>query len=127
MHKIATCCYCGTRAALVLRGEGRHELSCAACGAPLHDMKAIPQSRSDAATRSSAAGQGTRRRAPGKAPGSRATPAKVAAKPRQRRKLPRYDDDHDDDRRAPRRRKSGSRFLSKAFEEIWDVVEDIFD
>ena len=39
--KIATCCYCGTRAALVLRGEDRHELSCAACGAPLHDMKML--------------------------------------------------------------------------------------
>lgn len=40
--KIATCCYCGTRAALVLRGETRHELSCAACGAPLHDLKSLP-------------------------------------------------------------------------------------
>lgn len=36
--KIATCCYCGTRAALVLE-KGRHELSCAACGAPLHNLK----------------------------------------------------------------------------------------
>ena len=42
MRKIATCCYCGTRAALVLRGDSRHELSCAACGAPLHEMKAMP-------------------------------------------------------------------------------------
>ena len=24
--KIATCCYCGTRAALILRSTGRHEL-----------------------------------------------------------------------------------------------------
>lgn len=38
--KIATCCYCGTRAALVLTG-GRHELSCAGCGAPLHEMKML--------------------------------------------------------------------------------------
>lgn len=37
--KIATCCYCGTRAALVLKGESRHELACSSCGAPLHDMK----------------------------------------------------------------------------------------
>lgn len=43
--KIATCCYCGTRAALVLRGEGRHELSCSACGAPLHEMKALRSQR----------------------------------------------------------------------------------
>lgn len=37
--KIATCCYCGTRAALVLTGETRHVLACSACGAPLHNMK----------------------------------------------------------------------------------------
>ena len=42
--RIATCCYCGTRAALVLKDMpgGRHELGCAACGAPLREMKAIP-------------------------------------------------------------------------------------
>lgn len=39
--KVATCCYCGTRAALVLRDTGRHELSCSSCGAPLHDMKML--------------------------------------------------------------------------------------
>lgn len=38
--KIATCCYCGTRAALVLHGS-RHELACSNCGAPLHDLKGI--------------------------------------------------------------------------------------
>lgn len=41
-HKVATCCYCGTRAALVLKGETRHELACSACGAPLHDLKMLP-------------------------------------------------------------------------------------
>ncbi|MGC9367987.1 MAG: hypothetical protein ACP5DX_00475 [Paracoccaceae bacterium] len=40
--KIATCCYCGTRAALVLGREGRHELTCASCGAPLHALKRLP-------------------------------------------------------------------------------------
>lgn len=39
--KIATCCYCGTRAALSLRGRERHELSCSNCGAPLHEMKML--------------------------------------------------------------------------------------
>ena len=39
--KVATCCYCGTRAALVLAGQERHELSCASCGAPLHNMKML--------------------------------------------------------------------------------------
>ena len=41
--KIATCCYCGTRAALVLTVQGRHELSCSGCGAPLHEMKMLRQ------------------------------------------------------------------------------------
>lgn len=40
--KIATCCYCGTRAALKLMGEVQHELACASCGAPLHDIKQMP-------------------------------------------------------------------------------------
>ena len=37
--KIATCCYCGTRAALVLAGERQHHLSCSSCGAPLSRIK----------------------------------------------------------------------------------------
>ena len=40
--KIATCTYCGTRAALVFKESGRHELSCSACGAPLHELKQMP-------------------------------------------------------------------------------------
>ena len=39
--KIATCCYCGTRAALTLKGRERHELACSNCGAPLHDLKML--------------------------------------------------------------------------------------
>lgn len=39
--KIATCCYCGTRAALSLKGKERHELACSNCGAPLHEMKML--------------------------------------------------------------------------------------
>lgn len=39
--KIATCCYCGTRAALSLRGKERHELACSSCGAPLHELKML--------------------------------------------------------------------------------------
>lgn len=39
--KIATCCYCGTRAALVIE-RARHELSCSSCGAPLREMKSMP-------------------------------------------------------------------------------------
>lgn len=40
--KIATCCYCGARAALVLKGRERHELACSSCGAPLHELKKLP-------------------------------------------------------------------------------------
>lgn len=40
--KIATCCYCGTRAALKLMGTERHELACSSCGAPLHELKQMP-------------------------------------------------------------------------------------
>ena len=41
-QEIATCCYCGAKAALVLRGKVSHELSCAPCGAPLRDLKRQP-------------------------------------------------------------------------------------
>ena len=40
--KIATCCYCGTGAALVLTGTTRHHLACASCGAPLSQMTVLP-------------------------------------------------------------------------------------
>lgn len=40
--KITTCCYCGARAALVL-DQARHELACASCGAPLHNLKRLPK------------------------------------------------------------------------------------
>ncbi len=53
--KIATCNYCGTRAALVLKGEVRHELACSACGAPLHELKALKLAAPDAAPRRAAA------------------------------------------------------------------------
>ncbi len=48
--KIATCTYCGTRAALVLAGTVRHELACSNCGAPLHDLKMLPARQAPAAT-----------------------------------------------------------------------------
>lgn len=41
-QKIATCCYCGTRAALTLNGKVQHELACSSCGAPLHNLKMMP-------------------------------------------------------------------------------------
>ena len=41
-QKIATYCYCGTKAAQVLRGKDSHELCCRTCGAPLFDLKRLP-------------------------------------------------------------------------------------
>ena len=43
--KIATCCYCGARTALVLKGRVQHELACGTCGAPLHEMKGLKVDR----------------------------------------------------------------------------------
>ncbi len=96
--KVATCSYCGTRAALVLRGTDRHELSCSACGAPLHDLKML---KADHPNRSAA-----ERPFKGK-----------TRKPRH---------PHRDNRKKDkRRRRSG--FGYWLAEELFDVVEDIFD
>jgi len=97
-HKIATCNYCGTRAALVL-DRARHELTCSSCGAPLHDMKALPKA---------------------KLAESRDTPRPM--------RLPRQA--YNGDRRhaaPPRPRKRRKGLGRRMMEEIWDVVEDIFD
>jgi hypothetical protein len=40
--KVATCCYCASRMALRM-DKGRHQLSCASCGAPLRDLKMMPR------------------------------------------------------------------------------------
>ncbi|MDP2579497.1 hypothetical protein Q8W37_06115 [Shimia thalassica] len=95
--KIATCNYCGTRAALVLRGETRHELTCASCGAPLHDLKQMPLAHSPKQAA---------------APSRSAKPyvAQVKSKKSQKKKN--------------KKRKGWAR---KMAEEIFDVVEDIFD
>ncbi|WP_372836819.1 hypothetical protein [Puniceibacterium confluentis] len=96
--RIATCCYCGARAALILRGEVRHELSCAACGAPLQDLKRLP----------------VRGPQPGGAKPHRTRPAGVPAPGRACK----------DKRKKVKRRKTlGRRFLDEAF----DALEDLFD
>ncbi len=112
--KIATCCFCGTRAALVLTGRDRHELSCSACGAPLHNLKML---RSDAVEKGSRKGART-------------------ARPHARSPVPTYagtDDLADWERKAlgapPRNRKKKRRksLTKRFFEEAFDVIEDIFD
>lgn len=42
--RIATCCYCGTRAAFEMSHGGRHELVCTSCGAPLSKIEAAMKS-----------------------------------------------------------------------------------
>lgn len=102
--KIATCCYCGTRAALVLRGKARHELSCASCGAPLHDMKML---RSDALRTETA----TTPVRPSK------TGAGAASVPVWERKK----------KGKSKKRKKPKSLARKLFSEAFDVIEDIFD
>ncbi len=98
--KIATCCYCGTRAALTL-DRGRHELSCAQCAAPLHDLKALPVRETPRKTGISH--QPALRRFPA-APGSDAKRHRTSKKRKPRKSLWR-----------------------RMAEEAFDVVEDIFD
>ncbi len=92
--KIATCCYCGTRAALVFKGSGRHELACSACGAPLHELKQMPSTP------------------------RREKRVKVVHVPVYR------DAKQPKPNKKRKRRKSWSRRFA---EELFDVVEDIFD
>jgi hypothetical protein len=114
--KIATCSYCGTRAALEFDGR-RHELVCTACGAPLHELKAL---RADAvepeAHRPPAPGAKGRRR-----DGRRVAPAPPAEVrgPAPARVPPKALG-----KKKKRKRKSVFR---KALSEVVDAIEDIFD
>ena len=99
--KVATCCYCGIRAALDLRGQQRHELACSACGAPLSRLKMLPKAES-------AASVPVHRSAPSQP--SRPSHPMVGPKSKKLKK--------------PKKRKG---FGKKMFEEIWDVIEDIID
>jgi len=95
--KIATCSYCGTRAALVL-DKGRHELTCASCGAPLHEMKAMPKRKAGAA---------------------RPDPERPVMRPRPRA----FDRQND-----YKYRKKKKKFRRESWgERLWDVAEDLFD
>ena len=101
MHpKIATCCYCGARAALRL-DKVRHELTCASCGAPLHDLKRLPVERRDTGAE------------------------KRPIAPRRKKHVP--PPEYRSDYRRPKKQKRRKGFLRYALEEIADVVEDIFD
>ncbi len=99
--KIATCCYCGTRAALVLKWKERHELACSNCGAPLHDLKMLRSDRT-----------GDRELVdPSPLRGYPARPKKDESKGWKKKKP------------KKKRRSLGQRFM----EEFKDVAEDLFE
>ncbi len=98
--KIATCCFCGTKAALRL-DKGRHELTCASCGAPLRDLKMLP------------AETGKARKAVSHRPPSRAFADDPQAAAYRAQK--------------PRKQRRRGRWLKKVAEELFDLVEDVLD
>lgn len=98
---IATCCYCGAKAALVLRGKDRHELTCGTCGAPLRNLKMLPKR----------ARQTTEAAAP-------------RAHPANRHRAERYPDY---DVARPKKRRKTKSFGRRAMSGLWDVLEDIVD
>ena len=100
VHKIATCIYCGTRAALVLAGKTRHELACSSCGAPLHDLKMLRTDHVQDRTRVK------------KSPLDDWSSEGRRKKPKQKKM-------------RPKRRKGF--FKDVILEEAWDLIEDIFD
>ncbi len=104
-QKIATCCYCGTRAALVLSGENRHELACSSCGAPLHDLKMLPKAAGGATARVAPSAYPNTRKAPKPTHPNQPHPKAVKSKKRKKRKG----------------------LLRELMEEAWDVIEDIID
>lgn len=101
--KIATCCYCGTRAALELRGRVQHELACSACGAPLHNLKQMPIHQPEHHADHRVDYRADRATAPAAAP---ARPTSYSSK------------------KNKKKRKSVKRRVAKG---LFDLIEDIFD
>ncbi|MEM9912699.1 MAG: hypothetical protein AAF922_18200 [Pseudomonadota bacterium] len=89
--------------------EGLHELVCRACGAPLHELKSFPLP-SDKVTKKS----GKKRKA-------------EKHKPRRNTNPEPYKHEWRDGLSRRRRKPKRRPVISKVFEEIWDVVEDILD
>ena len=98
--KVATCCYCGLRAALVFSDKARHELSCSGCGAPLHRLKALRTDVRRSKRPHLVHTTGAHHR------------AESRSKPQRRRK---------------HRKKPKKTVLRRFLEEAVDAIEDIFD
>lgn len=103
MHqtKIATCCYCGKRGALVLAGESTHELACSACGAPLHNLKMLPKAR-DRSHKDLVK--------PSALPGRQDQLSALKTKPKK-----------------PKKQKKKKSFKRRLMGGIFDIIEDIID
>jgi hypothetical protein len=102
--RLATCCYCGTRSALVLAGASSHRLACGACGAPLTQMKQLPC-------------KGTH------GPVEAARPLKAPPPPRPMPHSPKSPKSPKSTKKAKKRKSLSRKLLSEA----WDLLEDIFD
>ena len=100
--KIATCSYCGRRQTLQFGARDGHELACGACGAPLHEMKWLKPPDPE---------HPVKRSPPRPAPHGHGVPRDGPMRP-------------DDPRRRRKKRKP---LWKKAFEEAFDLIEDIFD
>lgn len=103
--KIATCCYCGSRTVLKPTARDGHELACASCGAPLHEMKWLKATAPKTPDTNLKVKQAPRRRGPGMLSG-------FFFKDRPKKK---------------RKKKKRSEFWEDLLEDGWDAIEDIFD
>lgn len=100
--KVITCCYCGVESAF-LPDKRLHTLVCASCGAPLKAQKQRPLAPS----------KGAKQPEP---KGVHHIPAGLAQmeKPMKRKKV-------------KKKKSSWKKMLGKSFEEVADLIEDIFD
>lgn len=109
--KIATCSYCGRRQTLQVTARDGHELACGACGAPLHEMKWLKAPEPEAKAKKSKPMQ---------------APHGFAPQREDWRGGKDWQGGRDDSYRRKKKKKRKSLF-KKAFEEAFDVIEDIFD
>nr|WP_306432331.1 hypothetical protein [Tropicibacter sp. Alg240-R139] len=86
----------------MLSQDGRHELSCSTCGAPLHDLKMLRQAKPDAAA--------------------------ISHLPKPKSKKAKGKSDwHEKPRNKLKKAKKRKGLMSRVLDEAWDAIEDIFD
>lgn len=89
----------------MLRGHGRHELACASCGAPLHDLKMLRKDK-----------VGDR---------ELISPSRIRVRPKDPISGGKWGSGPRVKKTKYRKKRKG--LLKWAFEEAFDVLEDIFD